>query len=179
MRVFGTAYPPYGFIQFCELFQSECAGSQASSERYDASPARLSELDAVNRWVNQKIQPATDMELYGVSEFWTLPLNGKGDCEDYALYKRHILTERGWPASALLMTVVRDELGEGHAILTVRTAQGDFILDNKAPDVRLWNQTGYRFIMRQSYANPRAWVSLEPGETVRSAPLTSMQSWRR
>lgn len=175
MRVFGTAYPPYGFVQFCQMFEAECAAGPLSNERFAATPARLSELDAVNRWVNQTIQPATDMELYGVSEFWTLPYNGKGDCEDYALLKRHILIERGWPASALLMTVVRDEKGEGHAVLTARTSQGDFVLDNKVADVRLWNETGYLFIMRQSYTNPRHWVSLDPGELVRSAPLTSMQ----
>ena len=55
----------------------------------------------------------------------------KGDCEDYALLKRHTLIRKGWPVGSLLLTVVRDEKGEGHAVLTARTKQGDFILDNK------------------------------------------------
>ena len=38
---------------------------------------------------------------------------------------------RGWPESKLLITVVRDENNEGHAVLTVRTDEGDFILDNR------------------------------------------------
>jgi len=178
MRIFGMAYPPYGFVQFCQREPGECAGSSTRSERFDATPVRLSELDAVNRWVNRTIAPATDMELYGVSEFWTLPRNGKGDCEDYVLLKRHILIERGWPPDAVLITVVRDERGEGHAVLTARTSQGDFILDNTYPDVRLWNQTPYHFMMRQSFTDPRAWVSLDPAEAIRTAPLTSMQGRR-
>ena len=60
------------------------------------------------------------------------------------------------------MTVVRDAKGEGHAVLTVRTTGRDFILDNKVNEVRLWNQTPYTFLMRQSYLNPRVWIDLDP-----------------
>ena len=67
----------------------------------------------------------------------------RGDCEDYALLKQKLLIERGWPSSSLLMTVVRDEKGEGHAVLTARTSQGDFVLDNKVEAVKLWNRSGY------------------------------------
>ena len=70
------------------------------------------------------------------------------------------------------MTVVRDEKGEGHAVLTARTVQGDFILDNKIEDVRMWNRTPYEFVMRQSYLNPQVWVSLDP----RQSPLATALS---
>ena len=92
------------------------------------------------------------MEIYGQTEYWTIPTT-RGDCEDYALLKRKRLMARGWPASALLMTVVRDEKGEGHAVLTARTVQGDFILDNKVDEVKVWNRTRYEYVMRQSYLN--------------------------
>jgi predicted transglutaminase-like cysteine proteinase len=85
------------------------------------------------------------MAQFGVIERWTYPDLGMGDCEDYVLLKRRKLMELGWPQSALLITVVRDENGEGHAILTVRTTRGDYILDN-----------------RQSGKDPRQWVSLVP-----------------
>ena len=101
--------------------------------------------------------------------------NGKGDCEDYALLKRHLLIKRGWPVSSLLITVVRDENGDGHAILTARVAQGDFILDNKAGDVRPWSRTGYRFVMRQSYLNPRVWMSLDPKDQPPPLVLSGMK----
>ncbi len=164
MRVYGTAQAPYGFVRFCEANESHCKATGFQEARFDASPQRLAELDMVNRYVNTAIAPKTDDEIYGVSEYWTLPTT-VGDCEDYALLKRQILIERGWPPSALLLTVVRDEIGDGHAILTVRTAQGDFVLDNKITDVRIWNATPYEFVMRQSYVNPRAWVSLDAAYT--------------
>lgn len=168
MRVFGPAQPPYGFVRFCDERPEECRPGPAEDGRFVATPERLSELDDVNRYVNRKIQPVTDLELHGVTEYWTLPTD-KGDCEDYALLKRHILIERGWPVSSLLMTVVRDEKGEGHAVLAARTAQGDFVLDNKVEEVKLWSKTPYEYIMRQSYLNPRGWISLDPSDG--SAPL--------
>lgn len=170
MRVFGTALPPFGFVQFCERMASDCQPGALAEARLPATPARLSELDEVNRRVNKQIIPTTDLELYGVNEYWTIPTT-HGDCEDYVLLKRRLLLERGWPASALLITVVRDEQGEGHAVLTVRTAQGDYILDNKTSDMKLWYQTGYRYVMRQSFIDPRMWMSLDHGDQG-SAPLT-------
>lgn len=170
MKIFGTALPPFGFVHFCDRMPAECVAGQIDDSRLAATPARLSELDEVNRAINRRIVPTTDLELYGVSEYWTLPTT-HGDCEDYVLLKRRVLMERGWPASALLITVVRDEQGEGHAVLTARTAQGDYVLDNKTSEVKLWHATGYRYVMRQSYINPRLWMSLEPGDSG-TAPLT-------
>ena len=161
MRVFGQATAPFGFVQFCAASPEECVPAASRVQRFQATPERLSELDEVNRIVNKAIQPATDAEIYGVTERWVIPVS-RGDCEDYALMKRQILIRRGWPASALLMTVVRDELGEGHAVLTARTAQGDFILDNKVDAVKLWYLTPYDYVMRQSFLDPKVWVSLNP-----------------
>ncbi len=167
MRVYGPSQPPYGFVGFCERHPTDCAPQRIEDVRFQPTPERLSELDEVNRWVNHAIAPATDQEIYNVSEYWTYPVD-RGDCEDYALLKQKVLLERGWPKSSLLLTVVRDEKGEGHAVLTARTAQGDFVLDNKVDDVRIWNDSGYYFIMRQSYLDPRVWVSLDPND--RTAP---------
>lgn len=161
MRVYGNAQPPYGFVRFCETTPRHCATTDQREQRFLADARRMAELDEINRLVNATIEPLTDLELYGVTEHWTLPRD-KGDCEDYALLKRKMLIDRGWPASALLMTVVRDEKGDGHAVLTARTLHGDYVLDNKLPDIRVWSKTPYEFVMRQSYLNPRVWVSLDP-----------------
>ena len=96
------------------------------------------------------------------------PTDGKGDCEDYALLKRKMLIEEGFPRQALLMTVVKDEKGEGHAILTVKTNRGEFVLDNQESRILPWNQSGYKFVKRQSQENPNVWVQV--GEPV-TAPL--------
>lgn len=173
MRIFGLSQAPYGFVRFCEASPEHCASRGSEDTRVEATPERLSELDEVNRNINRTIRPMTDLEIYGVNELWTLPRTA-GDCEDYALLKRQLLMQHGWPSSSLLMTVVRDEKGEGHAVLTARTAQGDFILDNKSDAVRLWHQTPYEFVMRQSYLNPKVWVALEAGDAVRPAALAGV-----
>ena len=61
-----------------------------------------------------------------------------------------MLMQAGWPRQALLVTVVRDKRGDGHAVLTVKTDKGEFVLDNQNPEILLWSQTGYRFVKRQS-----------------------------
>ncbi len=175
MRIYGSSQPPYGFVAFCERMPQECVVTSPDDSRYQATPQALSELDEVNRTANHEIEPATDMEVYGVAEYWTIPKT-RGDCEDYALLKRHRLIARGWPSGVLLMTVVRDEKNEGHAVLTARTTQGDFILDNKVDVVRLWNQTPYHYVMRQSYMDPKVWVSLDPNDASTPSALSGVQS---
>ena len=50
--------------------------------------------------------------------------------------------------------------GEGHAVLTVKTDKGEFVLDNQNENVVAWTETGYRFVKRQSQGDPNVWVSL-------------------
>lgn len=176
MRVFGSSQPPYGFVRFCEQNPRYCV-QRGTGGRFEATPESLSDLDEVNRLVNRSVEPATDADIYGISEYWTLP-GEKGDCEDYALLKQKILVGRGWPSSSLLLTVVRDEKGEGHAVLTARTSQGDFVLDNKSDDVRLWSRSSYQFVMRQSYLDPKVWVSLDPQDAGVPASLAGVQNDR-
>ena len=84
--------------------------------------------------------------------------------------KRKLLMQSGWPREALLMTVVRDHNGNGHAVLTVKTDHGEYILDNQNDEILLCGDTGYRFVKRQSQSDPNVWVSL--GEP-RAAPATA------
>ena len=162
MRVYGSTEPPQAFVRFCEEYPEECAPTSRAEGRVPASPKLLIELDQVNGRINRSITAERDLKHYGIADYWTLPTDGKGDCEDYALLKRHELIRLGWPSSALLMTIVKDEKGEGHAVLTARTAAGDFILDNKVDEIRVWTKTPYRFLLRQSYLNPRVWMDLDP-----------------
>jgi predicted transglutaminase-like cysteine proteinase len=121
--------------------------------------ARWSTLNSINASVNRSIVPDTDEHIYGRKEFWAYPTT-RGDCEDFALFKRRELLRAGWPASALLLTVVRRWNGDFHAVLTVETDRGDFILDNLSGTVLLWRQTGYVFVKRQATDNAGEWVSL-------------------
>jgi len=174
MQVYGFAQPPYGFVRFCERMPQECVPGRELVQRVKDSPERIAQLKAVNLAVYHEIKPVTDLELYGEADYWTIPTDW-GDCEDYVLLKRKRLIALGWPPSALLITVVRDELGEGHAVLTARTTKADYILDNKIREIKIWSQVPYRFVMRQSYLNPRVWMSLEPNERSPAVPLAGVR----
>ena len=100
------------------------------------------------------------MDHWGVVDRWDYPTDGKGDCEDYALLKRKILMAAGYPRQALLMTVVKDHEGEGHAILTIKTNRGEYVLDNLDDKVMAWSDTGYTFIKRQSQEDPNLWQTI-------------------
>jgi len=152
--------PPVGWLEFCARQPGECAGARTPPRRPALSPEAWKDLVRVNRWVNKAIKPLTDLEHWGLVERWSYPDDGYGDCEDYVLLKRRMLIQSGWPREALLVTVVRDRKDEGHAVLTVTTNKGDYILDNQSEDILLWSETGYRFVKRQSQSNPNVWVSL-------------------
>jgi predicted transglutaminase-like cysteine proteinase len=159
---FGTEYgktlPPIGFVQFCGDNPQACK-SKSASAKLAMTPERWNLLAQVNAYVNGKVAPVSDQELYGVSERWTLPVSA-GDCEDYVLLKKQMLETLGVAAGNLLITVVLDEKREGHAVLTVVTSEGDIILDNRRNDIMRWNETAYTFLKRQSRSNPLNWVAL-------------------
>jgi predicted transglutaminase-like cysteine proteinase len=160
VTVMNETRAPIGWIDFCTQYPRECAGGPTQPRDVVLSPRAWRDLQEVNTWVNNAIKPMTDMDHWGVVEKWSYPDDGYGDCEDYVLLKRRMLIQAGWPREALLITVVRDRKDEGHAVLTVKTDKGDFILDNQAENIVLWSQTGYRFVKRQSQADPNVWVSL-------------------
>jgi len=151
---------PIGWVEFCEDQPSECRVKALKPASVILDEKNWREILKINATVNREIEPVTDMEHWGVVERWSYPTDGKGDCEDYVLEKRRRLMRAGFPRQSLLVTVVRDNKGDGHAVLTVKTDRGDFILDNQAPKVLAWSETGYRFIKRQSQEHPNRWVSL-------------------
>ena len=162
--------PPIGWAEFCIEYAPECDTRPSLPRDVALSTRAWAELKRINVAVNTSVKPMTDMDHWGVVERWNYPDDGYGDCEDYALQKRKLLMAVGWPREALLMTVVRDTNGNGHAILTVKTDRGEYVLDNQTNDVLLWADTGYRFVKRQSQSDPNVWVSL--GEP-RAAPATA------
>ena len=165
-----AARAPIGWIEFCNENSRECKTQKTAARDIVLSNQTWTSLVRVNDWVNKSIKPITDMDHWGVVEKWSYPDDGYGDCEDYVLLKRRMLVEAGWPREALLITVVRDKKGEGHAVLTVKTDKGEFILDNQEDRVLLWSETGYRFVKRQSQSDQNTWVSL--GDP-RPAPSTA------
>ncbi len=117
-------------------------------------------LARTNSLVNETIWPEDDQKHYGRAEYWTIPTDGYGDCEDIALTKRKQLLQAGLPMPALRMAVVITPQHERHAVLTVVTDKGDLVLDNLTDEIESWDKTGYRWLERQD-ASASAWVSIE------------------
>ncbi|WP_353641117.1 transglutaminase-like cysteine peptidase [Mesorhizobium sp. WSM2239] len=151
---------PIGHYEFCQRMSSECRIWSGRRDPVQMSDAMRVLLGSVNTAVNRSVKATSDDQAYSKKEFWTFPDDGTGDCEDYVLLKRKMLHAHGIPLSDLLITVVRLQDGEGHAVLTVRTGDGDLILDNLNDDVKPWTQTGYRFMKRQSVRYTGRWVSI-------------------
>lgn len=161
MPVGQQAPPPYGYIGFCIRNPDECAGGTDMPQDMVLTPARWDELAEVNDWVNRTVPQVDDQTLYDRVEWWAVADERGGDCEDLALLKRKLLIERGWSPDQLLMAVVREWNGDGHAVLLVRTDRGEFVLDNKNGMIVAWNDTPYQWIKRQSRERPFIWVNLD------------------
>lgn len=156
----GLTSQPIGHFEFCKISTPECRIKSAGVPPLMAGERTMAMIEAVNVQVNHAIRPETDLDIYGKDEVWAYP-KGAGDCEDYVLLKRKILMNRGISPANLLITVVRKPDGEGHAILTVRTRKGDFILDNLDDEMLPWEATGYKFLKRQSSEHTGHWVTIE------------------
>ncbi len=153
------AGPTGAWLKFCQEHPGECRADRRGAARVSLTPEAWATLIRVNEHVNSTILAVTDQDHWGVVDRWDYPDDGMGDCEDIQLLKRKLLVEAGLPRRALLMTVVIDEQGQGHAVLMVRTDRGDLILDNKRDAVLPWRKTGYTFIKREGTTGS-AWVAL-------------------
>lgn len=153
---------PIGHYEFCQKYKRECKVQTANPKAAALTSAGWRSVRSINTSINRSITPMTDMDIHGKDEVWSYPAK-VGDCEDFVLAKRKALISRGFSPSTLLITVVRKPDGEGHAVLTLRTTEGDFILDNLNDSVRLWTQTPYRFLKRQATNNSGRWVTIQGG----------------
>ena len=150
---------PRGHWELCQSRPIECTARTRATRPVAMNDQVMGLLRSVNDRVNRAVRPMTDMQQHGVVERWSYP-GTYGDCEDYVLAKRHMLLSYGFKPGDLLITVVEQANGEGHAVLTVRTSQGDFVLDNLDASVRHWTQTGYRYVKRQSERHAGTWVDI-------------------
>ena len=155
-----TTRAPIGWTDFCNENPHDCDGKPLEARDAVLTQKSWKELVRINKHVNDHVRPMTDIDHWGVVERWSYPDDGYGDCEDYVLLKRRMLMQAGFPRQALLITVVRDTKGEGHAVLTVKTDRGEFILDNQEERIMAWTETNYRFVKRQSQIDPNVWVAL-------------------
>ncbi len=168
MHTGGRTTQPIGHYEFCQREPGECRQKTPKQAPVELTRQLWATIIDINNAVNAAVTPRTDMEMWGQEEVWSYP-DGVGDCEDYVLEKRRQLMRSGLALSNLLITVVRKPDGEGHAVLTVRTTEGDFVLDNLTDEVRPWYMTGYRFLKRQATNHTGRWVTIRDSQP--AAPL--------
>lgn len=161
---------PLGHYEFCKTHVADCRLNEPIVEAVSLTSENWEELLAVDNNVNAAVRPVSDEDLYQVAEYWAYP-QGAGDCEDFVLEKRRALVQSGWPASTLLIAVVRKQDGEGHAVLLVRTDRGDLVLDNLDGEIHVWNETPYSYLKRQDQADSASWVDLRDDRTILVASM--------
>lgn len=126
--------------------------------RLKLTAERMAQLQEVNRRVNSAIRPEPNLEgLRG--EKWLLHPTS-GDCNDYAVTKRHDLIAKGFPARSVLLSEVVTSWGEHHLVVVVRTFSGDLVLDNLTGHILPWSKKSYRWVRIQMPKNPTYWASL-------------------
>jgi predicted transglutaminase-like cysteine proteinase len=151
----GIQVGPLGHAVFCAKNKVDCDVSASSHGNYLVT-AETKLLQLVNADVNSHMKPRADSRSVSFGDTWTIG-GSYGDCEDYALTKMNALIQRGLPAAAMRIAVVKTHAGEPHALLVARTLQGDVVLDNINHKIVAWDKANYQWLMIQSSQNLRQW----------------------
>ena len=152
---------PDGFADVCNRYDWACAAGSKGQVR---GKALLSLAREVNNAINHQYRQVTDRSQYGTEEVWALPTSSRGgDCEDFVLAKKHSLIEAGVAPGRLLIATVLDRRRALHAVLVLRTEEGDFVLDNLNNRVKGWQETGYSFLRMQNPDAPHRWNAVFKG----------------
>ena len=148
--------PPRAFLEACQRYAWLCE-DRSASVRPTAPEQALELARRINRRVNDEIAQLSDAENYGVADYWTLPRNGRGDCEDFVLEKYSRLVAAGIDGRILSLAIVLDRRGDNHAVLVLHDPSGDLVLDSLSSRIVPWNQTGYTFLAMQTSGDKSVW----------------------
>jgi predicted transglutaminase-like cysteine proteinase len=171
----GPTLAPFQHIRFCLQYPDDCRSNSAENERIDLTPESLELLKRVNHRVNVAI--VSKSKAYGgtLEDMWIIAPD-QGDCNDYAVTKRHELLRRGLPSSALRLSVTKTTSGIGHLVLVVVTTMGDLVMDSLADAIQPWQTTDYRWLKIQSARDPHYWVEIRSPVVAPTGSLLSMAS---
>jgi predicted transglutaminase-like cysteine proteinase len=151
---------PFQHVRFCLRYPSDCKSDTKENERIDINAETTELLKRVNHNVNMSITPT--LKSYGpnLGDGWTIGPH-MGDCNDYAVTKRHEFLESGLPSKALRLAVVKTASGIGHLVLVVATTKGDIVLDNLTEVIRPWQSTDYHWLKIQSSTDAKYWYEVK------------------
>jgi len=150
---------PMGYVLFCAKNPVHCGLQDEVTALPTLTAQHLDTLRSVNVEINSSINQQNDRTIGAIKDEWQIARSA-GDCEDFVLAKRARLLQIGWPAGTLRIAVARTPTGEGHAVLVVRTAAGDIVLDNRNNAILPWQHANLRWVKIQSGSNPRRWFKI-------------------
>ena len=151
IEIEGKSSAPRGAANLCQTYQWACRQGRGADK---VGNQALETIVHVNRTVNGSVRYLDDQQQFNAADHWSLPTARGGDCEDFALLKKKTLLKMGFPPQSLLIATVLDGNRLGHAVLVVRTAKGDLVLDNATDRVLPWSETGYVFLRMQTPKAP-------------------------
>jgi predicted transglutaminase-like cysteine proteinase len=151
---------PFQHVRFCLRYPSDCKSDPTEHDRVELNAETSELLKRVNHSVNISIIPTSKSYGANLGDGWTIAPD-MGDCNDYAVTKRHALLESGLPSKALRLSVVKTATGIGHLVLVVATTRGDIVMDNLTEAIRPWQSTGYHWLKIQSAADSRFWFEVK------------------
>jgi len=164
-----TTSPP-GASNLCDKYRWACT---STGYRGVSGRAALHLAKSVNSQINRQTDQIEDQAQYGRQEYWALPTSRGGDCEDIVLLKKKKLLEKGVASETLLIATVLDLNRNSHAVLVLRTKQGDFVLDSLQDKIIPWRSTGYTFLKMQNPKSLRRWDAVLAGGLIKDRPTGS------
>jgi predicted transglutaminase-like cysteine proteinase len=160
---------PFQHVRFCLRYPADCKSDPTEIDRIEMNAENSELLKRVNSDVNAAIIPIVKDHGPELQDGWTIAPSA-GDCNDYAVTKRHELLQNGLPARALRLSVVKTSSGIGHLVLVVATTNGDLVLDNLTETIRPWRSTDYHWLKIQSASDARFWNEIKvPGPSLSQA----------
>ena len=151
---------PFQHVRFCLRYPSDCKSNPAENDHIDLDAETSELLKRVNHSVNLSIIPTVKDYGPNLGDGWTIAPD-TGDCNDYAVTKRHQLLESGLPSKALRLSVVKTASGIGHLVLVVVTTKGDVVMDNLTEVIRPWQSTDYHWLKIQSAIDSKFWYEVK------------------
>jgi predicted transglutaminase-like cysteine proteinase len=151
--------PPLGHTLFCLQYEHDCARTQSTEAMPTSPEGRWRKMELINTSVNATI--ARKLNADPAKTSWRLAPQ-EGNCNDYAVTKRHELLKAGWPSSSLLLAeVTLISSGEHHLILIVKGDQTSWALDNLRDTIVTVAAAQYDYVLKriESSEDPRFWTS--------------------
>jgi predicted transglutaminase-like cysteine proteinase len=151
---------PFQHVRFCLRYPADCKSEPTETTTVELTAETLETMQRVNRDVNLSIMPVAKSDPIADGGWTISPVSG--DCNDYAVTKRHELLQKGLPAKAVRLAVVKTPSGIGHLVLVVSTNRGNLVLDNLSETIMPWQLTKYQWLKIQSSADARYWFEIKP-----------------